>query len=85
MFVSGWFPLPSLPYYESLVSVKENTDRKSIKEERKKIPIEHKPNLIERFLIEKSFKNWKSTCFSKKKNTSNEFNIFLSIKSKKIF
>ena len=28
MFVSGWFPLPSLLSYESLVSAKENTDRK---------------------------------------------------------
>ena len=36
MFVSGWFPLPSLPYYESSVSVKENTDRKRKKDERKK-------------------------------------------------
>ena len=39
------FPLSFLISYESLVSVKENTDRKK-KEERKKkkIRIEHKPN-----------------------------------------
>ena len=39
------FPLYFLISYESLVSVKENTDRKK-KEERKKkkIRIEHKPN-----------------------------------------
>ena len=36
MFVSGWFPLPSLPSYEFLVSVKENTKRKRKKEKRKK-------------------------------------------------
>ena len=40
MFISGRFPLPSLASYESLVSVKENADRKWKKE--KKIPIEHK-------------------------------------------
>ena len=36
------FPLPSMLSYESLMSVKENTDRKRKKE--KKIRIEHKPN-----------------------------------------
>ena len=35
MFISGRFPLPSLPSYESLVSVKENTDRKWKKEKKK--------------------------------------------------
>ena len=52
MFVSGWkwktrkiiIPSP-VPSYESLVSVKENTDRKTKKQERKKkIRIEHKLN-----------------------------------------
>ena len=52
MFVSGWkwktrkiiIPSP-VPSYESLVSVKENTDRKIKKQERKKkIRIEHKLN-----------------------------------------
>ena len=36
MFVSGWFPFPSLLSYESLAPVKDNTDRKRKKEERKK-------------------------------------------------
>ena len=36
------FPLPSMLSYESLMSVKENRDRKRKKE--KKIRIEHKPN-----------------------------------------
>ena len=36
MFVSGWFPLPYLLSYESVVFVKKNTDRKRKKEERKK-------------------------------------------------
>ena len=56
MFVSGWrrktrkIIIPfSVPFYESLVSLKENTDRKKKKETRKKerektIRIEHKPN-----------------------------------------
>ena len=46
MFVTGWkwktrkimipFPLPSVLSYESLVSVMENTDKESKKEERMK-------------------------------------------------
>ena len=46
MFVTGWkwktrkimipFPLPSVLSYDSLVSVKENTDKESKKEERMK-------------------------------------------------
>ena len=50
MFVSGWkwktkIIIPSLvPSDGSLVSVKENTDRKRKKQERKKTRIEHKPN-----------------------------------------
>ena len=54
MFVSGWkwktrkiiVPSP-VPSYESLVSIKENTDRKrkqNKKERKKKIRIGHKPN-----------------------------------------
>ena len=35
MFISGWFHLTSLLSYELLESVKENTDRKRKKGERK--------------------------------------------------
>ena len=48
MLVSGWFPLPYLLSCKSVVSVKENTDRKGKKEERKKKKksdrIQTKPN-----------------------------------------
>ena len=67
MFVSGWFPLPSLPYYESLVSVKENTDRKSIKEERKKNTDRTQTKLDWKIFDREIFQKLKKYMFFKKK------------------